>query len=352
MKKAARQAEKKGSLFIVENRACRLAMATKTEWIAAPPSIRDCGAAVVLREAAALHALADSLGTAFEGAVECLVGTARQVVVTGLGKSGHVARKMASTLAATGTPACFVHAGEAGHGDLGMIVPGDVVVALSNSGETAEMRPIIHRAKQIGVPVIAIASRAQSFLLTMVDFGLRLPEVDEACPHGTAPTSSTAMMMALGDALAVSVMRVRETTLDDIARLHPAGSIGNRLAPVETLLRPRARLPAVGPGASLRDAILEMTSHGRGVVCVLDEHGLLMGVITDGDVRRSIDAVHGVRCEDIMTRQPVTVRANTTREDAYHIMHDSRVNVLIVVDRENPLRPLGVIHIHDLELIA
>jgi arabinose-5-phosphate isomerase len=327
-------------------------MASKIKPVWTRPSIIECGAAVIEQEASALVALAGALDSRFEGAVNCIATAKRQIVVTGLGKSGLIARKIASTLAATNTPACFVHAAEAGHGDLGMMLPGDVLIALSNSGATAELRPIIHRARQIGVPVIAVGSRAESFLLTNADYPLLLPQVEEACPHGTAPTSSTTMMMALGDALAVAVMQARGTTLDDIARLHPAGSIGNRLAPVETLLRPRARLPHVGLDASLRDAILEMSSHGRGVVCVLDEDNYLAGVITDGDVRRSIDQATSAACIDVMTRDPLTVRADMTREEAYHVMHENRINVLVVVARDNPRKPIGIVHIHDLDLIA
>jgi arabinose-5-phosphate isomerase len=183
-------------------------------------------------------------------------------------------------------------------------------------------------------------------------YGLLLPDVDEACPHGTAPTSSTTMMLALGDALAVGAMRARGTTLDDIARLHPAGSIGNRLSPVETLLRPRARVPHVSAGASMSDAVVEMTSAGRGAVCVLDDDGSLIGIITDGDIRRSIGAIQTARCIDIMTREPLVVREGVSREDAYHVMHDNRVNVIVVVAHDDPRRPLGMVHIHDIELIA
>jgi len=327
-------------------------MATKITRIWTSPSTIDCGTEVIRKEAAGLLALADSLGSAFDGAVEAIASVSRRIVVTGLGKSGHIGRKISSTFSSTGTPSCFIHAGEAGHGDLGMMIQGDVLVALSNSGETAELRPIIARARQINVPVIAIASRPHSFLLTSATYALLLPDVEEACPHGTAPTSSTTMMLALGDALAVSAMRARGTTLDDIARLHPAGSIGSRLAPVETVLRPRARLPFVHADASMSDAVVEMTSAGRGAVCVLDDDGLLLGIITDGDIRRSIGAIQTARCIDIMTREPLSVREGLTREHAYHVMHDNRVNVIVVVAQDNPRRPLGIVHIHDLELIA
>lgn len=327
-------------------------MATKIKRVWPQSSIIDCGADVIRKEAGGLLALADSLDSAFEGAVAAIAAVSRRVVVTGLGKSGHIARKLASTLSSTGTPACFIHAAEAGHGDLGMMMAGDVLVVLSNSGETAEIRPIVARALQIGVPVIAVASRARSFLLEAATYGLLLPEVEEACPHGTAPTSSTTMMLALGDALAIGAMRARGTTLDDIVRLHPAGSIGNRLAPVDTLLRARVPLPFVRADASLPDAIVEMSSAGRGAVCVLDDDGLLLGIITDGDIRRSIETIQTARSIDVMTRDPLSVRAGMSREDAYHVMHDNRVNVLVVVDRDEPRRPLGIIHIHDLELIA
>lgn len=310
------------------------------------------GAAVIRQEAQALLSLADAVGDSFGSAAQVLASCRGRIVVTGLGKSGHIGRKVSSTLASTGSPSFFLHAAEAGHGDLGMLSENDVLLALSNSGETAELRPIIARALQLNVPVIAIASRPRSFLVNAANFPLLLPDVTEACPHGTAPTSSTTMMLALGDALAIAAMRVRGTTIADIARFHPAGSIGNRLAPVETLLRPRARLPLVGPDAMLSDAIVEMTSAGRGAVCVVDDAGLLVGIITDGDIRRSIDKVHVSRCGDVMNVEPLTIREGRTREDAYHVMHDNRITVLVVVARDNDRKPLGIIHIHDLELIA
>lgn len=327
-------------------------MATKLESEWGRPSLIARGALVIRQESAALATLADSLGDAFGGAVQAIAECNGRIAVTGLGKSGHVARKIASTFASTGSPSYFMHAAEAGHGDLGMMRESDVLVVLSNSGETAEIRPIISRAGQIGVPVIAIASRPRSFLINAATFALLLPDVEEACPHGTAPTSSTTMMIALGDALAVAAMQARGITLDDIARFHPAGSIGSRLAPVESLLRPRARLPMVKLQASIADAIFEMTSAGRGAVCVVDDNELLEGIITDGDIRRAIDVINSATCRDVMSRDPITVRAGMSREDAYHIMHDNRVNVIVVVARDNPRRPLGIVHVHDLELIG
>lgn len=327
-------------------------MATNYKQSWSQPSVLERGIAVIRQEALALHALADSLNASFDGAARAIAECTGRVIVTGIGKSGHIARKVSSTFASTGSPSLFLHAAEAGHGDLGMITPGDVLVALSNSGETAELRPILSRALQIGLPVIAMTSRPKSFLITAATHGIVLPDVEEACPHGTAPTSSTTMMMALGDALAVAVMQARGTTIDDIARFHPAGTIGSRLAPVESLLRPRARLPQVGKDASMADAVVEMSSSGRGAVCVLDDNGDLLGIITDGDVRRSIDRVHTARCIDVMTKNPLTVREGMSRADAYHIMHNHRVNVIVVVARDNALKPLGIVHIHDIELLA
>jgi arabinose-5-phosphate isomerase len=269
-----------------------------------------------------------------------------------MGKSGHVGRKIAATLASTGTPAFFVHPAEASHGDLGMILPGDAVVALSNSGETAELSDVVAHARRFAIPLIAVTGRAGSALARAADCMLLLPAAPEACPMGLTPTTSTTMAMALGDALAVAVMQARGTTIDDIARFHPAGTIGSRLAPVESLLRPRARLPQVGKDASMADAVVEMSSSGRGAVCVLDDNGDLLGIITDGDVRRSIDRVHTARCIDVMTKNPLTVREGMSHADAYHIMHNHRVNVIVVVARDNALKPLGIVHIHDIELLA
>ncbi|MGJ3649147.1 KpsF/GutQ family sugar-phosphate isomerase [Sphingomonas sp. GlSt437] len=325
-------------------------MASKLEYPA--PSLTAVGAAVIAQEADGLVALAKSLDDRFRGAVEAIAACRGRVVVTGLGKSGHVGRKISSTLASTGSPSFFLHAAEAGHGDLGMLSPSDVLLVLSNSGETAEIKPIVARALQIGVSVIAIASRPRSYLVRSATFPLMLPDVEEACPHGTAPTSSTTMMMALGDALAVAAMEARGTTIEDIARFHPSGTIGSRLAPVESLLPFRGRLPRVAPDAPMSEAVFEMTSAGRGAVCVVDGDGLLAGIITDGDVRRSIDRIADARCIDVMTRDPLTVREGMTRQEAYHIMHDNRVNVLVVVSRDDARRPLGIVHIHDIELIA
>ncbi|MEO8722932.1 MAG: KpsF/GutQ family sugar-phosphate isomerase [Sphingobium sp.] len=307
---------------------------------------------VIRQEAEALRALADTLNITFERAVDCILSAPRRVVVCALGKSGHVGRKVSATLAASGTPSFFIHASEASHGDLGMLIAGDVLMLFSNSGETPELKPVIERAIALAIPVIAIASKADSFLMRKADYPLLLPDMPEACPNAIAPTTSTTMMMALGDALAVAIMEQRGVSRKKMAALHPGGAIGHRLMSLEALLGDNNDLPLVLPHTSMRDAVLEMTSTGKGAVCVVDDEGNLAGIITDGDVRRAIDRIHTATCSDIMNADPLTIAPDTAIEDAYQLMSAHRVNVLIVLDRVVARKPLGIIHIHDLTLLT
>lgn len=308
------------------------------------------GRAVIRQEATALFDLADELNDGFDAAVRLLLDTERRVVVTGMGKSGHIGRKISATLAATGTPSFFVHPAEAAHGDLGMLVRGDSLVALSNSGSTPELRSIVMHARNLGIPVISIVSRADSPLARGSNVVLTLPTAEEACPVRIAPTTSTTMMLALGDALAIAAMRIRGITRNDLAMLHPGGSIGKRLTPVEQLLRLTDPLPLVSPDSRMRDVILEMTSIGKGVAGVIDEFGHLVGIITDGDLRRGFERIMIATASDLMTRTPVTIPSGSTVEDAYILLNRSKIMAAFVMDADDPRRPVGLIHLHDLAL--
>ncbi|HZV57154.1 MAG TPA: KpsF/GutQ family sugar-phosphate isomerase [Sphingobium sp.] len=308
----------------------------------------ETGRAAILREAEALGLLAASLDETFERAVEQLLATERRVIVSGVGKSGHVGRKLSATLAATGTPSFFLHAGEAAHGDLGMVQPGDTLVLLSNSGFSRELRPLIGYARRFGIPMIAIVSRMSSPLARAADIVLRLPPAREACPAQIAPTTSTTMMLALGDALAIAAMERRGVTRSQLALWHPGGEIGSRFAPIEAIIDCSEPLPLVRADAPMRDVVFEMTSGGKGVAAVVDETGALIGIVTDGDVRRGFDQVLTACARDIMTPNPVTVPCGITVEEVLALMNARKITALFVTQADDPSRPVGIAHIHDI----
>ena len=266
------------------------------------------GRRVIAIEAEALASLGGALDESFARAVARMLDAKGRVIVSGIGKSGHVARKIAATLASTGTPALFVHPAEASHGDLGMITRDDVVLLLSNSGETAELADLIAYARRFGIPLIGLAGRADSTLIRQSDIGLVLPPATEACPVGLAPTTSTTMALALGDALAVALMEHRAFTPEDFRGLHPGGRLGARLATVEHLMHAGPEVPLVAPETPMTEALLEMSRRGFGVVGVVDAAGALVGIVTDGDLRRNMDGLLGKRVADVMTHQPRTIR--------------------------------------------
>lgn len=310
------------------------------------------GKSVILQEAAALKLLSESLDQHFSHAVDAIFWTSGRLVISGLGKSGHIGRKMAATFAATGTPSFFLHASEATHGDLGMLAKGDVLIAISNSGQTRELISLAAHASAIDVTVIAIVSRENSSLAQAADIVLLLPDVQEAGPEKMAPTTSTTMTLALGDALAISTMVRRGIDRESLAKWHPGGSIGSRFSPIEDLIDPRVPLPLVGLDAPARDAIFEMTSVGKGVVGVIGEHGDLVGIITDGDLRRSFQQVFTAKARDLMSAKPITVPVGAIAEDVLGVMNQSKITVVFVMDRDHPKRPVGLIHIHDLGTIV
>ncbi len=303
------------------------------------------GRRVVEAEARALAALADRIGPAFAEAVARLERVAGRVIVTGMGKSGHIARKIAATLASTGTPALYVHPGEASHGDLGMITTADAVVALSNSGETAELRDLMLYTRRFRIPLIAIVGRARSTLAENADLTLLLPEVAEACPLGLAPTTSTTLMLALGDALAVTLLERRGFSPRQFAEFHPGGRLGAQLLRVEQLMRRGEELPLVGLETPMREAVLEMTRKCLGCVGIRDEEGRLVGIITDGDLRRHMDeALLARRAREVMTPRPRTIDPRALAVEALALMNRCAITVLFVVEDG---MPVGAIHVHD-----
>lgn len=291
-------------------------------------------------------ALKGELGQRFFEAIEAILNANGRVIVTGMGKSGHVGRKLAATLASTGQPAHFVHPGEASHGDLGMIQPDDVIIAMSWSGESSELIDVIAYAKQYKVTLIGFTSRPDSSLGKGADICLALPRASEACPNGLAPTTSTTMQLALGDAIAISLLEARRFGSDDFGRYHPGGKLGARLKQVRAVMQTGDRLPLVSEGTLMSDAIVTMTTKGLGCVIVIDKDGGLKGIITDGDLRRHMaPELISKPVDEIMTRGPQTVQPESLIAEALDILEARKISSLVVVDAG---KPVGLIHILDL----
>ncbi|MEK9752701.1 MAG: KpsF/GutQ family sugar-phosphate isomerase [Rhodospirillaceae bacterium] len=300
---------------------------------------------VLTSEADALKALANSLGQPFLDALDILAGTSGRVVVSGMGKSGHVGRKIAATLASTGTPAFFVHPGEASHGDLGMITRTDSLFMMSNSGETTELSDLVAYAARFSIPLIGVTSVADSALARAADAALILPDAPEACPMGLAPTTSTTLMLALGDALAVTLLERRKFSPADFHALHPGGKLGRRLLKVSEIMHGGDELPLISPDAAMAAALIEMTTKRFGCVGVIDGAGEFLGVITDGDLRRHISANLLARTTgEVMTRSPATIGPDALASEALAIMNERSITNLFVVEGR---RPIGIVHIHD-----
>ena len=302
---------------------------------------------VIRREAEALDALERTLDASFAAAVRMILGAGGRVIVSGMGKSGHIARKIAATFASTGTPAQFVHPAEASHGDLGMVARGDVVMVLSNSGETPELADIVAHTRRFGIPLIGVAGVAGSTLLRQADVAILLPRVPEACEMGIVPTTSTAMTLALGDALAIAVMEHRRFGPEAFRAFHPGGKLGARLSRVADLMHGPDRLPLVPADAPMSRVILAMTESGFGVAGVTDAEGLLCGVITDGDLRRHMEGLMGHVAAEVMTRTPVTIGPDALAERAVQLMNARKVTCLFVVEPEGSRRAVGLLKIHD-----
>jgi arabinose-5-phosphate isomerase len=308
------------------------------------------GKQVVRIEAQSLAALVDKIDASFERAVRIIFEAKGRIVVTGMGKSGIIARKIVATMNSTGTPAIFLHASDAVHGDLGMVRREDVVVCLSKSGETQEICQLIPIFKRIEVPIIAMLGRMNSTMAKEADVVLDVSVEEEACPHDLAPTSSTTAALAMGDALAITLLEKRNFSREDFASFHPGGNLGKRLLlKIEELMTAGALVPKVSLTTSLRDTILEMTTKRLGATCVVDANGILRGVITDGDLRRLLQKttdVSGVTAEQVMTRNPKTILFGALAAAALQEMESFKITQLIIVDKEH--RPVGMVHIHEL----
>jgi arabinose-5-phosphate isomerase len=296
--------------------------------------------------AALAAAMADGLGAPFAAAIETIRTARGRVIVTGMGKSGHVARKIAATLASTGTPAFFVHAADASHGDLGMITSDDVMLALSWSGETEELKDLITYSRRFRITLIAVTVNLDSTLGKAADIVLGLPVVREACPHNLAPTTSSLMQLALGDALAIALLESRGFTAIDFGVFHPRGRLGAALKFVRDVMHPGAAVPLIGRGAPMSEAIVEMSAKGFGCVAVTEPSGKLAGVITDGDLRRHMRGdLLQAPVDAVMTASPKTVRPDQLASEALALLNASKITALIVVDAD---RPVGIVHFHDL----
>jgi arabinose-5-phosphate isomerase len=291
-------------------------------------------------------ALRSDLGEPFARAADLILGAKGRLIVTGLGKSGHIGRKIAATFASTGTPAFFVHAAEAGHGDLGMITSDDVILALSWSGEQPEMKALISYAKRFRIPLIAMTAERESTLSQAADVALTLPKAREACPHNLAPTTSSLMMLALGDALAIALLEGRGFTSVDFSVLHPGGKLGAMLKHISDIMHTGAAVPLKPLGTRMSEALVEMTSKGFGCVGIVDARGTIVGIVTDGDLRRHMGSdLMTALVDDVMTKNPKTIRGTSLASEALELLNASKITALIVTEVS---KPVGIVHMHDL----
>lgn len=307
--------------------------------------------ATLQTEQQALDILQQQLDARFVQACQIILGCSGRVVVTGMGKSGHIGRKIAATFASTGTPSFFMHPGEAGHGDLGMLVPGDVLIAISNSGKSDEIMMLMPLVKRNQIPLITISRDTKGPMPQLADAALTLGNAKEACPLGLAPTSSTTATLALGDALAVALLEARGFTADDFARSHPAGALGKRLLlHVNDLMHKGQELPKVLPSASIHEALLEMTSKRLGLTAVVDDQDTVVGVFTDGDLRRAFEKLNTlngqISIDSIMTKTPLTITADVKAIEALELMNHKKITQFLVVNEQSQL--IGVITMHDI----
>jgi len=315
-----------------------------------PEKLQQLGLAVIQTERAALEELESRIDSQFVHACELILKCQGRIVVTGMGKSGHIGGKIAATLASTGSPAFFVHPGEASHGDLGMITPQDVVLALSNSGETQELLTIIPIIKRLGIPLITLTGNPNSTMANAANANLNVSVSQEACPLGLAPTASTTATLVMGDALAVALLESRNFTAEDFARSHPGGSLGRRLLlHVGDIMHTEDEIPKVLQSASLRDALLEMTRKGLGMTAIVNQHNIMLGIYTDGDLRRTLDAEINLQqtpITEVMQRNCKTIGAESLAAEALQRMEQHKINALLVTDSNQRL--LGALNMHDL----
>ena len=311
----------------------------------------ELGVAVLKAEAEAIAVLSDRLDEDFEHACDLVLRCQGRVVVTGIGKSGHIGKKIAATLASTGTPAFFMHPGEASHGDLGMITDQDLVIAISNSGETSEITLLLPLMKRLGIPLLALTGSPQSTIARRADHNLDVSVREEACPLGLAPTSSTTATLAMGDALAVAVLQARGFTREDFARSHPGGKLGRKLLlKVGDIMHTGSAIPQVSAATTLADTLTEMTQKGLGMTGVTaNDTGGLIGIYTDGDLRRTFETMPDVKTaivSDFMTADPVTIEADQLASEALKLMQDRKINALMIVDPSGVVQ--GALNMHDL----
>lgn len=317
------------------------------------PNPRDAIASAARTLKAEMDALAalgevleNGLAKPFAEAVEMIAGISGRVIVTGVGKSGHIGSKLAATLASTGTPAYFVHPAEANHGDLGMITTGDVIVALSWSGESPELKGIVAYARRFSIPLVAITSGVNSALARESSVVLGLPKVAEACPHGLAPTTSSLLQLVIGDALAVALLEARGFTADHFRTFHPGGQLGANLTHIGDIMRRGENIPIVPPGTKMPAAVMMLSQKRLGCVCVVDEQGKLVGIVTDGDLARNLHRnLADLVVDEIMTRNPKTVQPETLASQAMALLNQHSISALVVTEED---RPVGIVHFHDL----
>lgn len=313
-------------------------------------SYQNLGKAVLINEAQAIEALVERIDERFQQACEMILACTGRIVVTGMGKSGHIGNKIAATLASTGTPAFFMHPGEASHGDLGMITNQDLVIALSNSGETSEITTLLPLLKRLKVPLISLTGNPNSTLSEFADINLDVAVDKEACPLGLAPTSSTTATLAMGDALAIAILQARGFTEEDFARSHPGGSLGRRLLlRVSDIMHTGNAIPVVDQGATLKQALLEISNKGLGMTAIADDEQKLLGIFTDGDLRRTLDTAADIQTALItehMTANCVTIHPEQIASDALTVMHEKKINALIVTDKNGLIQ--GALNMHDL----
>ncbi|HLD95977.1 MAG TPA: KpsF/GutQ family sugar-phosphate isomerase [Alphaproteobacteria bacterium] len=309
------------------------------------PTLSSIAKNVIEQEASALYQMALDLGKDFEDVVHAILKVKGRIVLCGMGKSGHVAKKIAATLSSTGQPSFFVHPAEAAHGDLGMVTSEDLLILLSNQGESKELHVLIDYAKRFSIPLVGMTSNKNSTLARLSSYVLKLPVVEEACPMGLAPTTSTTMMMALGDALAITLLTHKGFTNSDFKKFHPGGKLGQQLKHVYDYMH-KENLPLVTNKTCLEDALEVITEKGFGCVGIIDEPGVLTGIITDGDLRRhALISLKDKSVEDLMTKDPVYISAQTLMAEALSILQNKKITSLFVLDERE--KPVGLIHIHD-----
>jgi len=311
--------------------------------------ITDAHATVAARvlqtEGEALLSLSRCLPADLSRTIDAILAIEGRVILSGIGKSGHVARKIAATLASTGTPAFFVHAAEASHGDLGMVTPSDICILLSNSGETPELRDLVAHCTRFAIPLVGMSRNPDSALMRAADYRLTIPDLPEACTIGMAPTTSTTVMLGLGDALAVALMEARRFQAEEFRTFHPGGRLGAQLAPVRQVMHPAKSIPIVGETTPMAETILTMTAGGFGVAAVIDPAGDLIGVVSDGDLRRNLIDLMDRTAGQVCTRTPVTVTPDTLAAEALAVLNRNKIGVLIVCEGT---QPVGILHLHDL----